>query len=166
MPIRTPAILFIVLYAGFLLYVGQTVPLLPERVATHFGMNGEPNGWMGRPGYSHFIRIFGLTLPAFTVAVGFLIRFLPAWTVNIPNRDYWLAPAHRPETYSALLGFCFWLACLEVGLVGGMHYLTLVANRSAPVHLPSSGLVAVLGLFIVGLLLCVIALVRCFRMPN
>ncbi len=161
--IRTPAILFTLLYIGFLLYVDQTALLLPGRVASHFGIDGQANGWMSRSAYIKFIRIFGLALPAFTVAVGFLTRFLPAGMINIPNRDYWLAPEHRAETYSSVLGFCLWLACLEVAFVGGMHYLTIVANRSTPAHLPTSGLVTVLGMFVLGLGLLIVALVRRFR---
>ncbi len=163
--IRTPAILFALLYIGFLLYVDQTASLLPERVATHFGIDGQADGWMSRSGYANFIRIFGLALPVFTVAVGFLTRFLPSWMINIPNRDYWLAPEHRAETYNSVLGFCLWLACMEAGLVGAMHYQTIVANRSIPARLPTSGLVIVLGMFVAGLGLWIVALVRRFRRP-
>ncbi len=161
--IQTPAIVFTLLYIGFLLYVGQTAPFLPDRMATHFGIDGQANGWMSRSGYIDFIRLFGLALPAFTIAVGFLTRFLPAWMINIPNRDYWLAPEHRVETYTSVLGYCLWLACLEAGFVGGMHYLTIVANRSTPAHLPSNGLISVLGIFLVGLGFWIVALVRRFR---
>ncbi len=164
--IRTPAILVTLLYIGFLVYVGKTASLLPDPMATHFGIEGQANGWMSRFGYITFIRLFGLALPAFTIVVGFLTRFLPASMINIPNRDYWLAPEHRAETYASVLAFCLWVACLEVGFVAGMHYLTIVANRSTPAHLPSNGLVAVLGLFVVGLALWIVALVRRFSKPH
>ncbi len=163
--IRTPAILFILLYIGFLLYVDQTASLLSGRVATHFGIDGQANGWMSGSGYINFIRLFGLALPGFTVAIGFLTRFLPAGMINIPNRDYWLAPEHRASTSASVLGSCLWLACLEVGFVGGMHYLTVVANRSTPAHLPSGGLLILLGMFVVGLVLWIVALVSRFRRP-
>ncbi len=65
-----------------------------------------------------------------------------------------------------MLAFCLWLACLEVGFVGGMHYLTIVANRSTPAHLPASGLIAVLGMFLMGLGFRIVALVRRFSKPR
>ncbi len=83
--IRTPAILFVLLYIGLLAYIDQTASLLPDRMATHFGIDGQANGWMSRSGYVNFIRLFGLALPAFTIVVGFLTRFLPAGMINIPH---------------------------------------------------------------------------------
>ncbi len=161
--IRTPVILFVLLYAGLLVYVNQTTSMLPDRVATHFGIDGQPNGWMTRSGYIAFISAFGLGLPAFTIIAAFLSRFLPSWMINIPNRDYWLAPERRPYTDAYVLRFCLWLACLEVGLVGGMHYLTVVANRTVPVRMPTGALVTVLAIFVAVLGVWSLALVRRFR---
>ncbi len=164
--LRVPAILFIVLCVGFLLYVNQTSSLLPERVATHFGGGGQPNGWMSRSGYTIFISFFGVGLPLFVVGLCFLCRFLPVWTVNLPHREYWLSPERRSRTYSYLLTHNLWLACLLVGFVAGMHYLTIQANHSIPVHLASSSLMTLLAIFLGCMALWVIALVRHFLHPG
>jgi len=161
--IRTSAILFILLCLGFVLYVNQTSSVLPERMATHFGVGGQPNGWMSRSGYVAFIRIFGVGLPWFIVVTFVLCRFLPDWTFNIPNREYWLSPERRSETDEYLLAHGLWLACSLVGFIGGMHYLTIHANRSVPVHLPGDLLLTLLAIFLAVLGIWAVGLVRHFR---
>ena len=71
---------------------------LPERVATHFNAAGRANGWMSRD--QHLVW----QLATFTF-VGLLMqglltlqRHLPAEYVNLPHRDYWLAPERRAAT--------------------------------------------------------------------
>jgi len=164
-PIRTSAILFALLCLGFLMYVNQTSSVLPERIATHFGIGGQPNGWMSRSGYVAFISSFGVGLPLFLVVVFVLCRFLPVWTVNIPHREYWLSPERRSQTYDYLLAHGFWLACSLVGFVGGMHYLTIQANHNVPVHLPGNLLFAMLAIFLSVVGSFVFGLVRHFRIP-
>ena len=84
--IRTPAILFILLCLGFLLYVNQTSSLLPEGVGPHFSVDRQPNGWISRSRYEAFISSFGVGLALFVVMLWFLAQFLPGWTFNIPHQ--------------------------------------------------------------------------------
>jgi len=46
------------------------VRLLPARVATHFGLGGQVDGWMSRKGFALFGILFPLGLAAFLVALG------------------------------------------------------------------------------------------------
>lgn len=164
-PIRIPATLFVLLCLGFLLYVNETSSLLPGRLATHFGGRGQPNGWMNRSGYTTFISLLGVGLPLFVIALCFLCRFLPAWTVNIPNREYWVSPERRSRTYGYLLAHSLWLGCLLVAFVAAMHYLTIQANRSIPVHLAGGSMIMVLAVFLGCLAIWVVALMRHFQRP-
>jgi len=43
---------------------------LPETIAVHWDLNGNPNGWMSRP-------IGAFFLPVFLLAIGGLLRFVP-----------------------------------------------------------------------------------------
>lgn len=163
--LRASVILFLLLYLGFVLWVNETASSLPARVATHFGISGDPDGWMSRAGYTLFTSLFGLGLSAFTIGLGFVARFFPASKVNLPNRDYWLAPERRSVTNAYVLEHCLWLACLEVAFVGGMHYLILLANSRVPVHMSGGAFLAILGTFFAGLAVWIVSLVLCFRKP-
>jgi uncharacterized membrane protein len=162
---RIPGTLLLLLCLGFLVYVNQTMSLLPERIATHFGINGQANGWMSRSGYQVFISLTGLGLPLFIVLMGFLCRFLPTWTLNIPHREYWLAPDRRALTCEYLLAWYFWLACLTVAFFGALHYLTVQANHSVPVHLPGLPFTVILAVFLGLIALWTIGLLRHFLNP-
>ena len=46
------------------------VQFLPPRVATHFGLRGQADGWMSRKGYAWFSILFPLAMSAFIVYMG------------------------------------------------------------------------------------------------
>lgn len=73
-------------------------PQLPDTVASHFGADGEANEWSAKQTFfvvyffalALVVGIF-LLLPAF-------FRRLPASMINLPNKEYWLAPERREKT--------------------------------------------------------------------
>src|SRR3954468_21478203 len=104
----TPALILGLLYLCFLGYLISSAPQLPDRVATHFGAGGEPDGWMSRSSHLLFMGVFGLAFPLFVVGLFFILRFLPDSGLNIPHRDYWLAPERRSETFAYLFRHSLW----------------------------------------------------------
>ena len=118
---------------------------------------------MSRSANQVFMLVFGLTFPLLVVLLCFATRFLPANAVNIPHRDYWLAPERRQQTSAYLVHHSFWFACLAVGFVSGIQYSIVQANQQIPPHLSTSILVALVGCFIVGTAIWVMALFRQFR---
>jgi uncharacterized membrane protein len=90
-----PAALLALLITGYLTFVSGSTSLLPERVASHFGANGEANGWMSRSGYLWFVAGMGVGLPLFIIGLSFLSKFFPISMVNVPNKEFWLAPGRR-----------------------------------------------------------------------
>jgi hypothetical protein len=162
----TPALVLSALCFFFLAYLLTSSAQMPERVATRFGMGGEPVGWMSRTGYVRFLALFGVGFSLLLPGMFFVIRFIPAQFINIPHRNYWLAPERRAETYSYLLRHSFWLACLSIGFVIGLHYLTMEANRQSPVQLPMHLMWLVTGGFLAGTAIWIIPLVRRFRRPK
>ena len=70
-------------------------PQLPERVATHFGIDGQPNDWMSRTAATLLLAAVQLGVPLFLVGVTSLARRMPNSMINIPHKDYWLHPDRR-----------------------------------------------------------------------
>lgn len=160
-----PAGLLAVLITGYLAFVFGSTSLLPERVASHFGANGEANGWMSRSGYLWFVAGMGAGLPLFIIVLGFLSKFFPISMVNVPHKEFWLAPSRRETSQAYLFDRSLWLGCLMVGFFAAIHYMTVVANRSVPARLPSQVFFVVLGVFLVCIGLWTIGLYRRFRKP-
>ena len=77
---------------------------LPERVASHFGPSGLPNAWMERGRFLGFY--LGVVAVMALVFLGLASKFasFEGSEMNLPNKDYWLAPARRAETLEFMSG--------------------------------------------------------------
>jgi uncharacterized membrane protein len=144
-------------------YWARSAPQLPETLATHFSAHGEPNGWMSRSDNQMFMLIFGLCFPLLIVLLCNATRFLPRGLVNIPHRDYWLAPERRRETSNYLILHSLWLACLAVCFVIGLQFSIVHANNQEPPHLSMPMILAVVVPFLAGTVIWVVILMRHFR---
>jgi len=155
-------IVFILLYAAYVAMVLATMNTLPQRVATHFGFEGRADGWMSRSVYQVFQIAFPLGIALILTGVSALVRFFPAKYVNLPRKDYWLAPERRALTAAMIRSRMTWLACLMTLFFGGLHVLTLEANRVQPPQLPMGGLLMVMMAFLLSLMIWVILLLMRF----
>jgi len=144
---------FLALYAGLATFWVSSFGDLPERVATHFGFNGQPDGWMSRRTYLAFEYGFPALIAGLFAGLSALVRVLPAWCINIPRKDYWLAPERRALTGRLLRDRLGWLLCLLTLFFGGLHVLIVQANRDAPPQLPMGGLLLLIIAFFVGLMI-------------
>jgi hypothetical protein len=144
-------------------FIGYTTRYLPPTVATHFGGNGQANGWMSREGYLVFMLGFTIGISAFvSFVVGTLPRQFPQWT-NVPNRDYWLSNERRQESWLFLSAHGKRLGCLIIMMMLGMHYTILIANHMRPPTLPLSTFTSVLIGFSLAPVWWVVRLHRRFR---
>ncbi|HEX7111345.1 MAG TPA: hypothetical protein VF216_02795 [Mizugakiibacter sp.] len=156
--------LFVLAAAGFVWFTGQSMPAV---VASHFGASGRADAFVPREGYLRFMTALVLLLPV-------LVVYLPNWllarvgfAVNLPNRQYWMAPERRGDTLAYLRGNSFRLGYLLVGLLAYVHWLVVRANAAVPPVLDARWLVGGLVVFVVGAGACVLALVRRFvRVPD
>jgi len=122
-----------------------TANQLPERVASHFGPDGLANGFMARHLYLAFILGFGVGLPALVgLTIGISVRYGSRF-INIPNRDYWLAPARREETSAYLVAHTTWLTVGLAGFAVAVHLLVIRANRLNPPRLDTDVMIALLA---------------------
>lgn len=138
-------------------------PKMPLHMASHFAANGAPNGWQPR---ETFFLIM-LLVTASSAVVAFLAPLQISGTsnarINLPNRDYWLAPERRDTTIRIISTMMAWFGCgLLVVLICGT-YLALQANL-APDHRFNSGvMLGVLAAFLIGLIFLIVGFVRRFQ---
>ncbi len=164
--ISVPATILGVLCLAFLGFLVWSAQQLPEQVATHFGIHGNPDGWMQRSTALKFMGGFGIGLPLLMVVLSFAIRFIPANLVNIPHREYWLGPERRESTYAFLSQRLIWLVCLLVCFMAGIQWVTIEANNSTPVRMPSGSFLMILGAFLAGMAVWIVGLLRHFKRPK
>src|SRR5664279_3490148 len=92
-------LLVLVVAGGF---VWLTSGELPPVVASHFGPGGTANGFMGKGMYIAVMLAVVVAVPALVGMSGQLVRVLPVQLVNLPNKQYWLAPERRAATIESL----------------------------------------------------------------
>lgn len=137
-------------------------PLLPERVASHFGPSGMPNGWMTK---SQFLTIYAvMILPALAVEfwVARRIAKTPGARINLPNKEYWMAPERRASTVAYFESFFAWYGCAFLLLLVFVMGLALQANLDPSPQLPTGPTVVALGAFVLFNLAAIIAMYRRF----
>lgn len=68
---------------------------LPEEIASHFDLSGNPDGWMS---IGHFYVIWTLVVVITNIwlpLVRVLFRRIPPSLLSIPNKEYWLVTEDR-----------------------------------------------------------------------
>jgi hypothetical protein len=109
---------------------------------------------------------FGVLLPAFIVGVTACTRWMPARFVNLPHREYWLAPERRKETSAVVFNYGLWMACLTILFVTGLHLLMVQANTVLKGKgLSPDGMALLLVFYVGGLLIWCLLLLRRFIHP-
>lgn len=156
-------IVFGTLCAVFVAGLFGSASLLPERVASHFNAAGQPDGWMAKTTYLWFTLATGLGVPLLMPVLFFVTRFFPDWTINLPNKAYWLSPERRPATQEFVAVQGVIMGSLLLLFFGALHTLTVLANRSDPVRLSGVGMAVALGLFLAAMGLWILFFLRRFR---
>jgi uncharacterized membrane protein len=163
---RIPRILFFAVVLAAIAECVHDYPLLPDRLASHFGASGMPNGWMTK---SQFFFTFAIVLlPA--LVVEFLLPYgiakKPDAKLRLPNKEYWFAPERRAETFAYFDSFFAWYGCaflfVEVFAMG----LAMRANFDTPPQLPTGPTVSVLVGFVLLNVVAVVAMLRRFSTPR
>lgn len=155
-------------YVLFFAYVVSSYGDLPAKVASHFDIQGQPNGWMSRDSCVGFTLGLGIFMPALIVGLMAGAGRIPVSFINLPHRDYWLAPERRQTAMAALLRYSLWFACMNVIFVTGLHWLIVQANQPGPIphalgpHLNDLGIALVAGGFVASTGVWVALLLRHF----
>src|SRR5450755_1442222 len=104
-------------------FVWLTSGGLPPVVASHFGPGGAANGFMGKGAYTAFMLAFVVAVPALVASSTLLVGVLPTNLINLPHRQYWLAPQRRATTLEALSSLGLRFAFVLVLFLCFVHWL-------------------------------------------
>jgi uncharacterized membrane protein len=151
-------LLLLAIAAAFIIVTGGN---LPPTVASHFGASGAADGFMPRTGYLAVMLAVTVALPLLLALLHGLV--IPVHLINVPNREYWLAPERRAETFAYLHAQTLRLARLLVVFLCYVHLLIVRAHTALPPRLSSPLLIAGLFVFFAALVVGLVMLVVHFR---
>ncbi len=140
--------------------------LLPERMASHFGGSGRPDGFQSKDA---FFALSGLMLIMTLVifgGLGTLLRMIPSKWFNLPNRDYWLAPERRGETLEVISVQMEWFGAASLALYLFVIQRVVETNLTPEPRLDSASMFVVLGLYLLFTGVWITRLILRFRKPR
>jgi serine/threonine-protein kinase len=158
--------IFLLVVVFAIVFVLSTSQFMPDIVGSHFGLAGHADSLMPRGFYIRFMLSLLLGLPLLLVVIPNLFLSSSTARINLPNRDYWLAPEQRADTIAFLRNHNLRLGSILILFFCYVHWLVVQANRVHPPHLSSFWFVGGLVMFIVANLIWTVALFRRFRRPS
>jgi uncharacterized membrane protein len=86
-------------------------------MAVHFGADGKPNGWATRGSFVALdLGITGLLAVVF-LGISLVSRSVKSESVNLPNKEYWMAPERRGQTVDFLARAFLWFGAATMLLM-------------------------------------------------
>jgi uncharacterized membrane protein len=159
------SIVFVVMLLAAVVYIVTSAAGLPDMVASHFDAAGNPNSFMSRGDYTHFMLWIGVALPMIMVAI-MAYAYSKASNLKVPNREYWMAPQNISATRFFLVGHSVWFGSILVGMICFVHWLVIKANHTQPPHLDSTLIIVGLVVFVTVTLGWALVLLFAFRRPR
>jgi uncharacterized membrane protein len=123
--------------------------ILPDRVAVHFGVGGDPDSWADKTATVLIMEGMALFMFALFWTIPWMVMWCPAWLVNLPNKDYWLRADMRPATRKKLESLMGEYGTAILAFLLLMGVLVADANLADPVRLKESYFLPLLIVFLV-----------------
>ena len=155
--------------AVVLLHAAQTTyyyPRLPALVAQHFDAAGHANGWASRDFFFVFSWVMLLGMSAIFMLTPRMLRRIPVSMINLPNKNYWLAPERKDESLSFLEREMQWMGVLTVAFLLLVLHLAIRANLAPGSRFESIPFVALLVVFAIAASWWIVRLYRRFPKPG
>lgn len=157
---------FILCYVANVILALVSLAILPERVAIHFVWGGMPDNWAS----SSFNTLFLIGLQTVLFLTLYfsprLVGIVPARYVNLPHKEFWLAPENRARFQAKFTALMHHFGAALFVFLFAVGWLSFQANLSQPVRLQERPLFILLALFLAYTLAWVVALFRSFRLPE
>lgn len=147
------------------LRVSQVWDQLPARMASHYGISGQPDGYMMRDHFFLFyFGIFGAVVGLFNVMPRAMSLF-PRELVNLPYREYWTTDERWPEALERIGDWMAWFAVAMAGLGAVVLHLVLRSNLQR-MPLESTPMLVAVGAYVAFTVVWIVAMQFAFRPPK
>jgi len=123
--------------------------LAPAQMASHFNIQGLPDGFMPKAQFSASQIEMSLVVIGLALLMQLLFWVIPAKWINTPNRAYWLVPEHHQELVENLSSFGFALFGIIPLVVQVGFELSVYANLQKPVVFSAQVILPVIAGFFV-----------------
>lgn len=139
--------------------------IAPDQMAAHFNAQGLPDRFAPRA------EVFGsqvqtlLVVVLVSLGIQLLFFMIPPGLLNLPHRDYWLAPERRAETLGRLRSFGALVFGVILLAVQAAFEIAAYASLQTPVVFHAEWMAAVMLVAAGSIVWMLVRLVRSFRRP-
>ncbi len=144
--------------------IAYYAPRLPATVASHFTAGGAPDGWASRSELLVIYVVIVLVTVLSFATLPLVLRHTSDSLINLPHKDYWLAPERRAETFRTLGARMLWFGDATLMLVSHLMGVTLATNLTPHPRLGPAALWA-LVVYLAFTALWLVSLLRHFYRP-
>lgn len=109
--------------------------ILPDQIVSHFNLKGEADNWSNKRDvlFGHLgLILFFASMFLFTSWITFK---LPDSFVNLPHKNYWLAPERRKQSLDSIATFLVWIGNVVIiffmVIVNLSYQVSLDANQKS-----------------------------------
>ncbi len=138
-------------------------PQLPEVMASHFNYEGTANGWQPK---GAFFGIYGCVIVLLVLIFSgsaLLMDRIPDSFLNLPNKEYWLAPERRAETFAYINSRMLMFGNATLLFVLALFQLVIKENLAHLNLLAPSIMMPLLGVYILASVIWSVGFILRFR---
>jgi uncharacterized membrane protein len=152
---RFGRIFFVIVLVACIFETARLWSTAPAQMAAHFNIQGDPDRFVPKEQFFWFQIQTALVVVGTSLVPQVLFLILPVNLINMPNRDYWLAPERRDATVDRLSSFGALLFGVILLVIQAGFELSFAANLQTPIHFNAQLMLPIMfGSFIViGLML-------------
>jgi len=145
---RLPNSIFVLLIVVAAVQLNYYAQRLPDIVGSHFGTSGLASAWQTKAAFLGVEVIIIVLATVISFGVPRLITAMPASAINLPNKEFWLSPERREETFLFLRSQMAWFGCALLGFLLFVMELVFRANLQTPARLNNAAFVPALLAFL------------------
>ena len=163
---RSGRIFFIGILLLCLFELARLWSITPETMAAHFNIQGSPDRFVPKAEFFRFQVQTLLVVILVSLPFQFLFLVLPPAMINMPHREYWLAPERRAGTLGRLNAFGAILFGIILLAIQAGFEISAYASLKTPIVFYTTLMTAVMvaSLVLAGVML--VLLVLSFRLPQ
>ncbi len=140
--------------------------ITPPQMAAHFNIQGNPDRFVSKPEFFWYQIQTVLVVIVVSLLPQILFLVVPVNLVNMPNREYWLAPERRRETVNRLSSFAAMMFGMILLAIQAAFEISVYANLQTPIVFNARWMLISMIVCFAGIGLLLVRLVVSFQWPS
>ena len=140
--------------------------IMPDQMAAHFNIQGNADRFVPKAEFFRFQLQTMLVVILVSLPLQWMFSVIPPNLINMPNREYWLAPERRAETMGRISDFGSTMFAIILLALQAACDIAAYANLRTPILFNAALMSKVMIVSVVAIVLALIGLIVSFRLPT